>query len=166
MKIVKKILIGLVMLFAAAQFIRPTRMNPSVDEQQTIQAGGRIPSEVSAILERSCYDCHSNTTVWPWYRNITPVSWWLVDHVNGARSELCFSEWGTYKPRRIARKLQEMCEQVEQNEMPLASYLLLHPAARLTDDDKRLLCDWAHQERERIIATMPDSMRQRMNPPR
>jgi hypothetical protein len=104
---------------------------------------------VAAILERSCNDCHSSETSWPWYSNVSPVSWFLKQHVDEGRRELSFSEWATYPKRKRERKLHEICEQVESGQMPLASYLPLHPSARLSDEDKRVLCDWARQEEER-----------------
>jgi hypothetical protein len=106
---------------------------------------GRAP----AILRRSCNDCHSSETVWPWYSNVSPVSWFLKSHIDEGRRELSFSEWATYPKRKRERKLHEMCEQVEAGEMPLKSYLPLHPSARLSDEDKRRLCEWTRQEEER-----------------
>ncbi len=133
------------------QVIRPAKTNPAVDETKTIQANTQMSPEVSAILERACSDCHSSKTTWPWYSQIAPVSWYIVSDVNDGRKELSLSEWGTYEPKRKARKLQELCEQVEKGEMPMSSYVLIHPAAKLSDSDKQLLCDWAKQERERVL---------------
>jgi hypothetical protein len=106
-------------------------------------------TEVEAVLRRSCNDCHSSETVWPWYSNVSPVSWFLKSHIDEGRRQLSFSEWATYPKRKRERKLHEMCEQVESGEMPLKSYLPLHPSARLSDDDKRVICEWTSQEEER-----------------
>jgi Haem-binding domain len=153
MKLLKRIVIGLVVLFIVIQAIRPAKTNPIVDETQTIQANTKVSSEVSAILERACYDCHSNTTTWPWYSQIAPVSWFLVNDVNDGRKNLSFSNWASYDARKAARKLQAMSEKVEKGEMPLKSYLLLHPTAKLSESDKHVLVDWAKQESERILAS-------------
>jgi hypothetical protein len=106
--------------------------------------------EVAAILARSCKDCHSYKTEWPWYTNVAPASWFVIDHVNEGRKNLSLSDWANYDAKRASRKLAEMCEQVEQGEMPINSYLLLHPTARLSDSDKKTLCDWAKGESQRL----------------
>ncbi len=151
-KALKWLAVALALLFLGAQAYRPDRTNPKVDEAKTLRAGARVPPEVAAVLERSCNDCHSSETRWPWYSNVSPVSWFLKRHVEEGRRELNFSEWGGYTPRRRERKLHEICQQVEAGEMPLRSYLPLHPSARLSDADRRLLCDWARAEEERARA--------------
>ena len=151
-KALKWLAVALALLFLGAQVYRPARTNPRVDESKTLRASARLTPEVAAVLERSCNDCHSSETRWPWYSNVSPVSWFLKTHVDEGRRELNFSEWGGYAPRRRERKLHEICEQVESGEMPLRSYLPLHPSARLSDEDRRLLCDWAHGEERRVAA--------------
>ena len=149
-KTLKWIGISLVVLFIVSQAIRPAKTNPAVDETQTMQANTDMSPEVATILERACSNCHSSNTTWPWYSQVAPVSWFIVSDVNGARRKLSLSDWGTYKPEKKASKLQEICEQVEKGEMPLKSYVLVHPSATLSESDKQLLCDWARQERERM----------------
>lgn len=153
MKILKWSGIALVVLFVLIQVIRPKKTNPPVDETRTIQATTTMSPEVSAIFERACNDCHSNKTIWPWYSQVAPVSWLLVDDVNGARKELSLSDWGTYDSKKKARKLEKICEEVEGGNMPLKYYLPLHPAARLSEADKKILCDWTRQESERVLAS-------------
>ena len=154
-KFLKWALVALALLFVAAQAIRPAMKNPPVDESKTLRANSQVTPEVGAILDRSCNDCHSNQTVWPWYSQLAPVSWLLTRDVNEGRQQVNFSEWGTYNQRKAARKLKEMCEQVEHNEMPLWFYLPLHPTAKLSDADRKTLCDWAKQESARISAAQP-----------
>lgn len=153
MKWLKRAIIALVILFAVAQVIRPSMTNPPVDESRTLQAKAQVQPEVHAILERSCNDCHSNKTAWPWYSQIAPVSWYLVRHVNEGRRELNISDWAQYDTRRATKKLEEICEQVKEGEMPLKTYLPLHPSAKLSDADKQALCDWTNQERARLAST-------------
>lgn len=153
MKILKWSGITLVVLFVLIQVIRPAKTNPPVDETKTIQANTTMSAEVSAIFERACNDCHSNKTTWPWYSQVAPISWLLVDDVNGGREELSLSEWGTYDSKKKARKLKKICEEVEGGEMPLKYYLPLHPAARLSETDKKALCDWTREESERLLAS-------------
>src|SRR5438876_6423144 len=94
-RVLKIITIVAVVLIVGIQFVRPARTNPAVDESQTIFARTQMTPPVAAILDRSCRDCHSNKTVWPWYTNVAPVSWFIVNHVNEARPLLNFSQWGT-----------------------------------------------------------------------
>jgi len=152
MKKLKWAVIVLALIFVLIQVVRPARTNPPVDESKTLQATANVPPEVGAILERSCNDCHSSKTIWPWYSEVAPASWYLAFHVNEGRRELSFSEWGTYQPKKAAQKLEEICEQVEAGEMPIKSYVPLHPQARLSDADKQVLCNWTTQERARIDA--------------
>ncbi|MBC8032436.1 MAG: heme-binding domain-containing protein [Pyrinomonadaceae bacterium] len=149
-KVVKWIFIVLTCAFVIVQFWRPARTNPAIDPAQTMQAQLQVPPHVAGILERSCQDCHSNATRWPWYTNVTPVSWFVVDHVDHGRSHLNFSEWGSLQPHEKEKKLQEICEQVEVGAMPLNTYTPLHPGSALSPEDVKALCDWANAERARI----------------
>jgi hypothetical protein len=150
----KWIFIVVVVLFVIIQFIRPTFANPAVNPQHTIQSYTSVPANIDQTIRRSCYDCHSSETRWPWYAQISPVSWWLKSHVNDGRRELSFSEFGTYNKAKAARKLKESCDQVKEGEMPLKTYLPMHPAAKLTDADRQMLCTWFTFEQTRIEASM------------
>jgi Haem-binding domain len=149
-KILKWTAIGLAVIFAALQFIRPARTNPPVDEARTILAHTRITPEVARILDRSCNDCHSNQTRWPWYSNIAPVSWFVVNHVNVGRREMNFSDWAQYDTEHQQGLLKDICGEVKDGHMPLPSYLRLHQEARLSSEDVRMLCDWANLESQRL----------------
>lgn len=144
-KVLRIVLIVLIAAFLVAQVFRPNRVNPPVDPAKALQA----PPNVQAILDRSCNDCHSNNTRWPWYTNISPLSWWIADHVKEGRRELNFSEFNGYTERRKGKKLEEICEQVQQGEMPLKNYVPLHPEAKLSDADQQTLCSWTKQLRGR-----------------
>ena len=151
-KILKWLTIVVVVVLIGLQVVRPARTNPTVDQSQTIHARQQVNPQVAAILDRSCQDCHSNTTRWPWYSNVAPVSWFVIDHVNHARSHLNFSEWGRLDNRQAAKKLEEMCEEVEDGEMPLASYTRIHWNAKISPEDVKTLCDWSAAERARIAS--------------
>jgi len=153
MRILKIVLIVFVVIFVGMQAIRPTLSNPAIDESQTINARTQMTPEVAAILDRSCRDCHSNKTVWPWYTQIAPVSWWLSNHVNDGRRNLNLSEWGKLAPDRQDRKLRQLCDEVQDGQMPLSSYLPMHPVAKLSDQDKKVLCDWTDAERQRLSSS-------------
>jgi hypothetical protein len=152
-KILKWTAIALAVVFAALQVIRPARTNPPVDESRTIGAHTRVTPEVVKILDRSCNDCHSNQTRWPWYSNIAPVSWFVVDHVNAGRREMNLSEWAKYSTQDQQHFLKKMCREVTGEQMPLDSYLRLHGEAKLSGEDVRALCDWASNESGRISQT-------------
>ena len=156
----RRIALGFVVVVVAAQFIRPDRTNPAVIPDQALEFGGRVPAQVVATLKRGCYDCHSNTTTWPWYTNVTPISWMIASHVNEGRLNLNFSQWNTIPTKRRVKKLDDLKRLVSSGDMPLASYLLLHRDARMSDSDKEILSGWATAERTRLtqeeaLATMP-----------
>lgn len=151
-KVLKWFVVALVVVFIGLQFVRPARTNPAVDQTQTIHAHLQMTPQVAAIIDRSCQDCHSNTTRWPWYSNVVPASWFLVDHVNEGRQHLNFSEWGRLDRRRADKRLEEMCEEVSDKLMPLESYTWIHRSAKLSADDIKTLCDWTETERKRLAA--------------
>ena len=133
-------------LFAGAQFVRPARDNPPAVAGQSIEESSPPPADVSKVLNRSCMDCHSNRTVWPWYSNVSPVSWFLKGHVDRGRDHLNFSEWARYDRRETMYLLKDICKTASAGTMPLGSYALVHRDAALTPDDVRTLCTWASGE--------------------
>ena len=142
-KALKIIAIVIVVAFVVIQFIRPDFTNPPVNQAETLQ----VPeNNVSAILKRSCNDCHSNETVYPWYSKIQPGAWFMAGHIEEGRRELNFSVWNTYEKSRKERKLEKICDQIKSKEMPLPSYLWIHWDAKLSDADIKTLCDWANAE--------------------
>lgn len=150
LKILKWLALVVVVVLIGLQFVRPARTNPAVDQSQTIRARLQVNPQVAAILDRSCRDCHSNTTRWPWYSNVAPVSWFVIDHVNHGRSHLNLSEWGSLDNRQASKKLEEMCEEVEIGAMPMQSYTNIHWSAKLSPEDIKTLCDWTAAEHARI----------------
>lgn len=143
MKPVAKYVASAVLLLAAGiQFVRPARTNPPVDPSATLSARLQVPTPVAAILERGCRDCHSNETTWPWYSNVAPVSWFVIDHVNHGRSHFNSSEWAKYSPADASKILKNVCELTRKGDMPVASYLWMHRSARLSAADVEVLCNW------------------------
>jgi cytochrome c551/c552 len=155
----KWILLILALVFVVIQFIRPDMTNPPVNETHTIDSVVTLPPNVEAIFQRSCDDCHDYDTRWPWYAQISPVSWWLKGHVNDARKKVNFAEFATYPKKKQAKSLEGICDEVKKGDMPLKTYLPMHPAAKLTDADKALLCQWATTEQARIEASMTPAER-------
>jgi len=144
--------IGLAVLLVVIQFFRPERSNPAVDPAGDITAQMSVPPAVRSILERSCYDCHSSKTRWPWYTNVAPVSWLVAHDVNEGREHLNLSEWGSYKHGRRVSRLDVMINLVDKGEMPPKSYLLMHGDAALGEADKDILCAWAEQLSDSLTA--------------
>lgn len=141
-KWIKRSSMVLIAIVVVMQVVRPVRTNPASEPSQHIQAVLPIHPEVAATFARSCNDCHSNNTVWPWYSNVAPVSWLLANDVKEGRNDLNFSTWGAYDREKQQKLLGEICEQVKEGEMPGTPYTLLHPKARLNDADRRTICSW------------------------
>ena len=149
-KIIKIVLVVLALALIIGQFIRPSHVNPPIVQAETLQASTTVPPEVDTILKRSCGDCHSSETSYPWYSQITPVNWFLNDHIQDGRRELNMSVWNTYPNKKKARKLDELCDQVLKGEMPLPSYLWIHWDAALKPGEADLLCNWAKSEKAKL----------------
>ena len=135
-----------------AQFYRPAKTNPASEPGQSVEAHLQVTPQVTAILDRSCNDCHSNKTRWPWYSHVAPVSWFVITHVDEGRQNMNFSEWGKYSKRDADVLLNQTCREVRAGVMPLSSYTPLHPGSKLSADDIKVLCDWTDAERARIAA--------------
>ncbi len=149
LKLIKWVLIVVACLFVIAQFKRPAKTNPAFDQSMALEAHTQLDPKVAAILDRSCNDCHSNKTRWPWYANVAPVSWFVIDHVEEGREHMNLSEWGKYSSDERKALLGDFCELVTENAMPLSSYTPLHPGSKLSDEDKKVICEWATAERAR-----------------
>ena len=149
-KTLKIIVIVLVVGFIAIQFYRPDRTNPPVVEAETLEANANVPENVKKILERSCNDCHSNQTVYPWYSNVAPFSWLLVNHIEDGRRHLNYSTWATYDNKRKRKKLDETCDEVTSGDMPHKQYLWIHSDAKLSQEDIKTLCDWTEEEKAKL----------------
>jgi hypothetical protein len=150
MAIIKKILVGLLVVLLILQFFGIDKENPTADPSLDLIALTSPNDDVKSILVAACYDCHSFKTVYPWYTNIAPLSWWIKDHIDEGRKELNFSEWGNYSDRRKDHKMEEMVELVEEGEMPLQSYTIAHSNARLSEAQKEAIIAYAKKVREDI----------------
>jgi hypothetical protein len=134
--------VGFAIVLIGAQFVRPARTNPRTEPTRALAAARPVPREVAATLARACRDCHSNETRWPWYSNVAPVSWFVIDHVDHGRSHFNYSEWSRYEDAEATRLLKEACRRARKQEMPLPSYTLMHRQARLSPADIEGLCAW------------------------
>ena len=133
----KKALIILIVILIAIQFIPVNKTNP------TVTAELDAPTEIISVFKRSCYDCHSNETAWPWYSNIAPVSWLVAGDVKDARAHLNFSEWGNLSRKDRVKMKEEIWEEIEKEKMPLWKYNIMRPEASLTQKNKDLIRGWA-----------------------
>ncbi|MCC6182475.1 MAG: heme-binding domain-containing protein [Bacteroidia bacterium] len=138
----KKIVLVLGILLLLIQSIRIDKTTQPVDINKDFISLVVPNQEVSAILKSSCYDCHSNQPIYPWYSNVAPVSWWIKNHINEGSHHLNFSVWGDYSDKRKHHKLEECIEMVEEDEMPMSSYTFMHKNAVLTDAQKLQLVEF------------------------
>ena len=140
----KKFLWVLAGMLLLAQFVRPSQENPAVDVAADFQNVSNPPVEVLSILKDACYDCHSFETTYPWYAEMSPVSWWLANHIQEGREHLNFSTFGRLAPGERSEQLGEAAEAVQEAEMPLPSYtwLGLHPDAKLSESQRNTLVQW------------------------
>jgi hypothetical protein len=143
--ILRRLLLGFVILLALIQLIRPARTNPPVSPGKAIGANLAIDPGVAAVFERSCKDCHSYRTVWPWYSSVAPISWLVIHDVNEGRGKMNLSEWSGYNSEEAHTLLNHMCREVSEDGMPIFAYKVIHRDAVLSDADKKAICDWTQR---------------------
>jgi hypothetical protein len=129
-------------ILVGIQFVGAARTNPPVDANRAITKHVAVPAEVKAILDRSCWNCHSNQTNWPWYAYVAPRSWSVIGHVDDGRGSMNFTAWPE-SPEEGVELLDAICDEVKKGNMPLPEYVWLHPEAKLSDADTARLCEWA-----------------------
>ena len=151
-KFIKILVVSIIIIFIGIQFFRPDRTNPASDKTKDINVVLKTPENIRRMLERSCYDCHSNNTKWPWYTNIAPASWLVASDVHDGRSAMNFSEWGTIEFTDQIDHLNHITKMIKKKAMPLPKYLLLHDEAKLTDADRDLLSGWASSTSDSLMA--------------
>ena len=150
---IKKILIFLTISFLAIQFMQPAhnsdpRLLP-IDLTRTVQ----VPGQVLDILKRSCYDCHSNQSRYPWYINVQPIGWVMAAHIRDGKDNLNFSEFGAYSKRKQANKLRAIVSSISDGLMPLSSYTLVHMEARLGKQERDAITEWSARTKDSLMVT-------------
>jgi hypothetical protein len=143
MKIIKKLLILLLIVFIVIQFFRPQKNISETIPATDFIAMTKPSPQIEATLRAACYDCHSNNTNYPWYSELAPVSFVIAEHVKDGKKHLNFSEWDTYSAKKKAHKLEELVEEVEEGHMPEESYTWMHAEAKLTEAQISELTNWA-----------------------
>lgn len=138
-----KLVVGMVGSFVMMQVVIPVKANPPTHPAMSLRAARPAQADAVAVLERSCRDCHSNETTWPWYSRVAPVSWLVAHDVNEGRAEFNMSEFGTWDAKKQQHKLEEACTQVKEGEMPMWIYTVQHSDAKLRPGDVELICSLA-----------------------
>jgi len=147
-----KVLFGIAVFFVVIQVIRPARTNPPVIPSRSLQAHVDVPPEVLSVLKRSCYDCHSNSTVWPWYSNVAPVSWYVIRDVNIGRSHINLQDWEAQINEQEAKEhLGLVCKLVREGRMPPADYRTMHKGTDVSASETAAICAWSQK-----VGTMED----------
>ena len=145
----------LIVFFLLQFYPRPKKNSNSAVNSTDITRMHVVPANVQQILKRSCYDCHSNNTDYPWYASIQPVAMWLGDHIEKGKNELNFSEFSNYSLRRQYRKLEEIDEEISEDHMPLPSYTFIHTDSKLSESDKITIRQWVTSLRVKYTETYP-----------
>ncbi len=140
----KQLFLILLVVFVVLQFFRPKTNVSDTPAINDITKVYSVPTNVMASLQTSCYDCHSNNTKYPWYSLVQPVAWWLADHIEEGKKEINFDEFATYSPRRQYKKFREINTQLEEDEMPLKSYTIIHGNAKLSMEQKVQIYNWTN----------------------
>jgi hypothetical protein len=152
MKWFKKIILALLVIFIAIQFIQPAQNQDGQVLPTDIEKMVVVPPNVSGILKTSCYDCHSNNTHYPWYSFIQPGAWLMASHIKNGKAMLNFSQFGDLSNRKKQSKLQGIINQVKDGEMPILSYKIIHRNAVLTPEQKTILINWAASAKDSLSA--------------
>lgn len=150
---IRRIITTLLVLLLAIQFYRPEPNIGNEYSDNDVFHFTSTPDDVRQILVRSCFDCHSNNTHYPWYSVVQPVGMWLQQHVNEGKEELNFSDFKSYSPKRQKHKMEEIVELVREGEMPLPAYTMIHGNAKLTEAQKQKLIHWAESVYQGIQVT-------------
>lgn len=129
----------MVLIFAVMQLFNPEVIQEELNPETDFLSNVEVSEEVTIMIKNTCYDCHSNQPKYPWYAKIAPVSYWTNDHMEEGSEHLNFSEWETYSAKKKAHKMEECYEELEEDEMPLYSYTIMHADAQFTDEQKEKL---------------------------
>jgi hypothetical protein len=149
-KTLARLAIVIAALFVLIQLYRPERYYTEEMTSDHITKIINVPANVENILKRSCYDCHSNQTRWPWYSAVAPVSWFVISDVSRGRAKMNFSEWGKYSKDKQSIKLDNICYMINDGKMPLKQYLYIHKDAALSQEQKNILCTWSKEESKKL----------------
>lgn len=151
MKILKLLILILIIIVVIIQFIPNDKPEVVPANENDLIYNNQLPENISVMLKESCYDCHSNETIYPWYSNIAPVSWLVVRDIKLGRDELNFSHWESQSKIDKAKNLDKIIDEVTDENMPMPIYTIMHANAKLSDDDRQLLAEWAESYAESLF---------------
>ncbi|MEN8138239.1 MAG: heme-binding domain-containing protein [Bacteroidota bacterium] len=147
----KKVIFIIVILFVSIQFIPNELPEVIIENENDFLANNSLPDKIEQQIRTSCYDCHSNETVYPWYSYVAPVSFLVKRDVEVGRKELNFSNWESLSKSKKAKKISDIIESVEEGEMPFPVYLITHSDAKLDKESKEALLLWADTYAEKLF---------------
>jgi hypothetical protein len=147
------ILCSALALLIIIQFFQPKKNDTVANPKNDIVFALEMPANVKKKIVNACYDCHSEKTRYPFYNRIAPVSWLLANHIREGKAKLNFSAWATYEKKEQIKLLDEICEVITNNEMPLKSYVIMHSNAIINEKEKADICAWAEQAAEQVMTT-------------
>ncbi|RZN80909.1 MAG: cytochrome C [Winogradskyella sp.] len=153
-KLLKKLGLSLFIVFILAQFFGPEKNEGDVATVEAFLAETNPPEDVKIILKSACFDCHSDNTRYPWYNAITPVNYWLNDHIKHGKGHFNVSKWNDYSLKKKDHKFDELIEEVEEKVMPLDSYTWTHRDANLSSEQIKAVITWAKQVRTKYALQM------------
>lgn len=162
MKALKWILLGFAGALLVLQFVRPEKNISMEPTSIAITQHYPVPQTIQSLFQRSCNDCHTNNTVYPWYTEIQPLGWWLNKHIRDGKKGVNFDEYAGYRLMKQYHRFNDIIEQVQEDKMPLPSYLIIHRYAKLTVEEKNDLVQWCRAMRDSMKARYPvDSLERR-----
>lgn len=148
----KKVFLAIVVVFIGIQFIQPVHNKSAQVLPTDMVKMYNVPVNVWSVLHNSCYDCHSNNTAYPWYMNIQPIGWVMSSHIKEGKADLNFSDFGSYSKRKQTNKLRAIATSIKEGSMPVSSYTLMHSPAKLSNENKNLVIDWATKTKDSLSA--------------
>jgi hypothetical protein len=144
--------VGAGLIVAISAFVHPFGMVKAQSYDNPLFAGAQIDREVLQIFERSCQNCHSERTEWPWYSYIAPIGWFIEKDVRQGRDHMDFSRWDEYDRGSQRDILSRMSAVLRSRQMPLPRYLILHPSSKLSEGEIKMIDEWTQEERLRLKA--------------
>ncbi len=149
---IKNLFIVLLLVLVITQFLRPEKNEASYTSITTFEDLASVTPDIQSILQNQCYDCHSNTTRYPWYMEVSPVSHWMAYHIDEGKKHFNVSNWEAYTAKQKDHKLEELIEEIEKKKMPLESYTWMH--GELPSADAEKLIAWAKEVRAKAKDTL------------
>ncbi len=147
----RRILLGLAGILLVMQLIPAHLPEVKTANPEDLLANNPVPEEIAAMLQNTCYDCHSNETQYPWYAYVAPVSFLVASDTREGREHLNFSAWQSLSKADKLEALDDIGEEVAEGEMPLKVYPLMHAQARLSEEDRQALVTWAEEFAEKVF---------------